>query len=181
MTSLLVNQLRGSPLVNTDGSNYPGGMGSLSKANFAYGLPNFTRGGADAASASALNQEGGGPVVSKKKIKNIVNLYRMPRGKKVRTLKKRRLMSLYKKKSVTGRKRSTRTNKRRSRRMRGGNSTYHQFSSQIPNTPTYSLANTVLNPTELALANPPPFQKLPGTTNGLDNFNMNTKHGFQYW
>jgi len=162
----MINQIKGSLFANVDGSAWPGGFGSLNKENYAYGYPNLTRGGIEAAGASKLQ---GGRAISRRKIKNIVNLYRMPRGKKVRTMKKRRLMSLYKRKRAVN---------KRSRKFRGG---YHQYGSQIPNTPTFSLANKMLNPMDSALANPPPYQRLPATTNGIDNFNMNTKRGFQFW
>lgn len=173
-----INQIN-SIQVNKDGSNWAGGFNSQQAGNYSYGLFNPFRGGIAAASASALQKGGrkgrgrkGKPTaaISRKKIKNIVHLYRMPRGKKVRTMRKKKLLSLY--------RRRTRGTKKG---FKGGSSTYHQFGSQIPNTGSYSVGATHLNPLNSALANPPPFQKLSNCTNCIDNFNMNTKSGFQFW
>lgn len=156
--------------VNVDSSNWPGSFGSQ-QTSLEYGLPAL-RDNVSAANASRM--AGGGRKTLRHKIKNIVTKYRMPRGRKVRTMRKRKLMSLYKRKGPS-RKRGTRT---RTRKQRGGY--YNQFSNNIPNTPSFSTGG-ILSSKDLGLANPVPYQKLSNCTNCVDNYNYNTNKGFQFW
>jgi len=100
-------------VVNVDSSNYPGGFGSMA-TNRQFALPDNYSNNADAANASIMSPKyfkGGSKKHSlRKKIKNIINSYRMT-SKKMRNHTKRRLMSLYRRKG----------SKRHTRRHRGGN------------------------------------------------------------
>jgi len=65
--------------------------------------------------------------------------------------------------------------------MKGG---YYQYGSNIPNTPSYSVAGSTLSPSMVGLANPPPIHSLKpvGTVgNCCDNYRADINHGFQYW
>ena len=95
--------------------------------------------------------------------------------KRVRTLLKQRGGFLLK-----SRRRSNRSGRGRgSRAMRGG--TYHQFGSQIPNTPSYSVAGVPLSSNNLALANPPPISRVAGGTSCIDNYDRFTNKGSTFW
>ena len=164
--------------VNIDASNWPGGFSS-NQTSLQYGLPAM-RNNVQAAAASAL-QKGGRRRTLRKKIKNIANKYKMPRRKhrsmkkRVRTLLKQRGGFLLK-----SRRRSHRSGRGRgSRGMRGG--TYHQFGSQIPNTPSYSVAGVPLSSNNLALANPPPISQHSNTASCTDNYDRFTNKGFTFW
>ena len=110
----------GGNFVNVDNSHWPGRFGSIETSR-QFALPDNYSNNAVAANASRLApiQEGGGRKrrrTLRKKIKNIVNKYRMA-SKKMRKQTKRRLMSLYKRK---GHKKAFKTRKIR-RHRRGGN------------------------------------------------------------
>jgi len=112
----------GGNFVNVDNSHWPGRFGSIETSR-QFALPDNYSNNAVAANASRLAsmQEGGGGGrktrrTLRKKIKNIVNKYRMA-SKKMRKQTKRRLMSLYKRK---GHKKAVKTRKIR-RHRRGGN------------------------------------------------------------
>jgi hypothetical protein len=64
------------------------------------------------------------------------------------------------------------------KRQKGGS--YHQYQSNVPVTPGYSTGG-ILSSNELGLANPVPFTRLPNCTNCVDNQNLVTKSGFQFW
>jgi hypothetical protein len=104
--------------VNVDGSNWPGRFGSIETSR-EFALPDNYSCNATAANASRL-QGGGGKKrrTLRKKIKNIVNKYRMA-SKKMRKQTKKRLLSLYKRK---GNKKSGKTRRHR----RGGNTTLYK-------------------------------------------------------
>jgi hypothetical protein len=99
--------------VNVDSSNWPGRFGSIETSR-EFALPDNYSCNATAANASRL-QGGGGKKrhTLRKKIKNIVNKYRMA-SKKMRKQTKKRLLSLYKRK---GHKKHGKTRRHR----RGGN------------------------------------------------------------
>jgi hypothetical protein len=106
--------------VNVDSSNWPGRFGSIETSR-QFALPDNYSCNATAANASRL--QGGGQAggrkrrrTLRKKIKNIVNKYRMA-SKKMRKQTKKRLLSLYKRK---GHKKSAKSAKTR-RHRRGGN------------------------------------------------------------
>lgn len=109
--------------VNVDGSNWPGRFGS-NETSREFALPDNYSCNATAANASRLAsslapmQNGGGKRrrTLRKKIKNIVNKYRMA-SKKMRKQTKRRLLSLYKRKGSKGSKKNGKTRRHR----RGGN------------------------------------------------------------
>ena len=48
---------------------------------------------------------------------------------------------------------------KRRRLMKGGNAGYMQYGSNVPNTPSYSVAGTYLKPESLNLASPPPITR----------------------
>lgn len=156
-----------SKYVNIDSSNRPFSFGS-NETGLQFGLPAL-RNNIEAANASRLQM--GGRKTLRRKIKNIVKMYKMPRHKK-HSLKKK-LRSLYKKKSLKS-KRHSRRHRRRS--MKGGR--YIQYQSDIPNTPVYSTGG-ILAAKDLGLANPIPYAKLPCTTNCVDNYDHYTNKGFQ--
>jgi len=190
-------------LVNKDASNWVGGFGSK-ETSLQFGLPSM-RNNVQAAAASKI-QSGGGRKILRKKIKNIANKYRISMQK--RKAMKRSLMRSMKLKggylatkhrrnrlvsSSSGFRNSSATGtasikkmknrgkgikgKTRKYKMNGG--TYHQYGSQIPNTPSYSTPGFSLPASQLALANPPPFQKING--NCVDNYNHFTNKGFTFW
>ena len=68
--------------------------------------------------------------------------------------------------------------RRASRSRRGG--TYHQWGSNIPNTPSYSTGGP-LAAKNSAEANPVPQHKLSSNTNCVDNYRHTTNKGFQFW
>jgi hypothetical protein len=119
-----LNNVNGN-FVNVDGSNWPGRFGS-NETSREFALPDNYSCNATAANASRLApslapmQNGGGKRrrTLRKKIKNIVNKYRMA-SKKMRKQTKRRLLSLYKRK---GHKKSGKTRRHR----RGGNTTLYK-------------------------------------------------------
>ena len=106
----------------------------------------------------------------------------MKKGNKMVTLSnfKRKFSKLFQsfKKKKIGKKHSQKRsnkNKRRTKKQRGG---YHQYMSNVPFTPSYSVAGVNLKASSSALANPPPITR---TNNCVDNLNANTNKGFQFW
>jgi len=226
--------------VNVDSSNWTGRFGS-NETSRQFALPNNFSSNPAAANASKINNMQGGSNKKhtlRKKIKNIINKYRMP-SKKMRKQTKKRLLSLYKRKGTksTTKMRKTRRSHnggnavlnaplvssqnlqlsngsnaynlingpvdgvvnpyninggsyggshggkhkgKKSRHMKKQKGGYHSFNSGIPMTQTYSTGG-VLSSNNLALANPVPFQRLPNCTNCVDNYNHNTKSGYQFW
>ena len=160
-----------SKYVNVDSTNWPGIFGSK-ETGLQFGLPAL-RNNVQAANASQMKGGSKEKKTLRRKIKNIVKMYKMPRKNK-HSLKKK-LRSLYKKKSLKNKSRRTRT-RSRSRTMSGGR--YMQYQSDIPNTPSFSTGG-ILSAKDLGLANPVPYDKLPCTTNCVDNYNHYTNKGFQ--
>lgn len=159
-------------LVNVDGSNWSGGFSS-NETSLQFGLPAM-RNNVQAAAASALQK--GGRKMLRRKIKNITKRYRMPKRKQ-RSMKKRL------RRTLRGGYLIGKTKKRRgSSNQRGG--VYHQFGSQIPNTPSYSTPGFSLGSKDSALANPVPYNRIGGNsscTNCIDNYNHFTNKGYQFW
>jgi hypothetical protein len=207
--------------VNADNSSWPNRFASTDTSR-EFALPYNFSSNVAAANASQI-----GGVTLRRKIKNIVSKYRMPKSRRMKT--KRRLMSLCKQK-----KRGKTVSKRRSRRRhhggtvlngplvpqqtlapvngsnayshqggrgpiggvlrpyalvgRGGKKKqrpmqsggYHQFGSNIPGTPSYSTGG-ILNASQLALANPVPYQVLSNCTNCVDNYSYPLNEGYQFW
>jgi hypothetical protein len=115
--------------------------------------------------------------ISRRRINNISNMYKMRGSRKsisrrIRGIKSR-LRSKY------GLKRSRKNHSRRHHKsgnkyiMRGGNS---QYMNNVPNTPSYSTGGQ-LSPLLSALANPVPYSVLPNI-NGIDNLNHNALNSF---
>lgn len=173
-------------LVNIDASTWPGSFGST-ETSLQFGLP-AVRNNVAAAAASALTG-GSRRKTMRRKIKNIANKYRMPPRKR-RSMKKRLIKNLkggyiISKSKKNKRRRSSssssgRARGRGSKKFRGGGA-YHQFGSQIPNTPTYATPGFKLGPTDSALANPAPYSVNGGAGNCTDNYNHYTNKGFQFW
>ena len=114
--------------------------------------------------------------ISRRRINNISNMYKMKGSRKSVTRRIRRIKS--KLRSKYGLKRGSKKNVSRrhhSRRhiMRGGHS---QYMNNVPNTPSYSTGGP-LSPLLSALANPVPFLKLPNI-NGIDNLDHNALNSF---
>ena len=112
-----LSNINGS-VVNVDSSNWPGRFGSVETSR-QFALPDNFSNNANAANASRISNMQGGSNKKhtlRKKIKNIINKYRMP-SKKMRKQTKKRLLSLYKRK---GCKSSTKMRKTR-RKYKGGN------------------------------------------------------------
>jgi hypothetical protein len=111
--------------VNVDSSSWPGRFGSTETSR-QFALPDNFSNNAVAANASRISMSGGGrgkkhKHTIRKKIKNIVNKYRMG-SKKMRKHTKRRLMTLYKRK---GSKSSHKSRKTR-RHHKGGNTVLYK-------------------------------------------------------
>uniref|UniRef100_A0A6C0LCV0 Uncharacterized protein n=1 Tax=viral metagenome TaxID=1070528 RepID=A0A6C0LCV0_9ZZZZ len=174
--------------VNIDASNWPGGFSS-NETSLKFGLPAM-RNNVQAAAASALQRGGGTRKTLRRKIKNIAKQYRMPK-RRYKTMKrqlKRKFMKL--KGGYIATKKQGKREKKRSSSQRGG--TYHQYGSQIPNTPSYSTGGMSyqVGANNSALANPVPFQRI-GSDSQFTNCTDNYKHtpqgtslggrGFQFW
>jgi len=178
-------------LVNVDNSSYSGGFGTTETSrNFPSVLNKLPISNVEAAAASKI-QSGGKTRKNKNsfklKIKNIVNKYKKMKSKFSRkmTLKKmkKRLSKMFgMKKSRHGRHsrkhRMSRKHMSGKMKMRGGG--YHQYMGNVPNTPVYSTGG-VLPPSQLALANPVPFEVLKNTGACTDNYNHFTNSGKQIW
>jgi len=171
-------------LVNVDNSNYAGGFGSTETSR-QFSLDKTPISNVEAAAASKI-QSGGKTRKNKNsfklKIKNIVNKYKKMKSKFSRkmTLKKmkRRLSKMFSMKKSARAKHSRKHRMSRRMKMRGGG--YHQYMGNVPNTPVYSTGG-VLPPSQLALANPVPYQVLPNTGACTDNYNHFTNSGKQIW
>jgi hypothetical protein len=173
-------------LVNVDNSSYSGGFGSNETSrNFPSVLNKLPISNVEAAAASKI-QSGGKTRKNKNlfklKIKNIVNKYKKMKSKfsKKMTLKKmkRRLSKMFGMKKSRHAKHSRKHRGSRKMKMRGGG--YHQYMGNVPNTPVYSTGG-VLPPSQLALANPVPFEVLKNTGACTDNYNHYTNSGKQIW
>ena len=121
----------------------------------------------------------GGTLKLKRKIKNIVKVYKMKGKKTIKNIKNsiKNLFSGRKTRFLSGGKKK---NKKRSRRhrtrknMKGG---YAQYQNNLPMTQVYSLGGN-LPASESALASPPPYQVLSNCVNCVDNYNHYTNKGF---
>jgi hypothetical protein len=125
----------------------------------------------------------------RRKIKNIANKYRMPPRKR-RSMKKRLIKNLkggYIIKSKKNKRRRSSSNSSSSGRARGRGSkkirggSYHQFGSQIPNTPSFRTPGFKVGPDDSALAVPAPYSVNGGAGTCTDNYNHFTNKGFQFW
>jgi hypothetical protein len=139
-----------SAFVNSTSQNNPSSFGS-NETSLEFGLPNQYRGNVAAANASLQR---GGRISLARKIKNIVNKYKVSMSVKKRTLSKLRK----KYGSVKRRKSQKKRNARTKRRQRGG---YTQFGSNTPLCMGYSSAGVNLSASNLGLANPPPITAYP--------------------
>jgi hypothetical protein len=116
--------------------------------------------------------------ISRKRINNISNMYKMKGSRKSVSRRVRQIKSRLR--SKYGLKRSRKNHSRRHHGksrgkyvMRGG---YSQYMNNVPNTPSYSTGGQ-LSPALSALANPVPFKLLPNV-NGIDNLNHNALNSF---
>jgi hypothetical protein len=195
--------------VNVDSSNWPGSFSSIETSR-QFALPSNYSNNADAANASILSG-GSKSVSIRKKIKNIVTKYRKNAKKIRKQTKKRLLSFYKKSgKNIRKLTSSSKSRKHKGgasdtasignvlemnpygpstlppsnatggkhKRQKGGS--YHQYQSNVPVTPGYSTGG-ILSSNELGLANPVPFTRLPNCTNCVDNQNLVTKSGFQFW
>jgi len=181
----------GGKFVNATSSNNPANFSS----NEVSGLPGLS--GAklniDAANSKVpgICLFKGGAKKLKRKIKNITKMYKMKNNKKsVKRLKRiarkinkinghslynGRNASLSRSRTMAGGSTSRRSSrKNKTRRQYGG---YSQYQNNMPMTPSYSTGG-FLKPSDSALANPVPFQVLPNSVNGIDNYNHYTNQGF---
>uniref|UniRef100_A0A6C0I6S7 Uncharacterized protein n=1 Tax=viral metagenome TaxID=1070528 RepID=A0A6C0I6S7_9ZZZZ len=114
--------------------------------------------------------------ISRKRINNISNMYKMKGSRKSITRRVRRIKSRLRSKYGLRRgskKNVSRRHHSRKHIMRGG---YSQYMNNVPNTPSYSTGGP-LSPLLSALANPVPFSKLPNI-NGIDNLDHNALNSF---
>ena len=116
--------------------------------------------------------------ISRKRINNISNMYKMKGSRKSVSRRVRQIKSRLR--SKYGFKRSRKNHSRRHHGksrgkyvMRGG---YSQYMNNVPNTPSYSTGGQ-LSPLLSALANPVPYSVLPNI-NGIDNLNHNALNSF---
>ena len=178
-------------LVNIDASTWPGSFGST-ETSLQFGLP-AVRNNVSAAAASAIRGGSRKRKTMRRKIKNIANKYRMPERKR-RSMKKRLRKSIMNlkggyiiSKSKKNKRRRSSSNSissgrgrgRGSKKIRGG--AYHQFGSQIPNTPSYATPGFKVGPSDSALAVAVPYSVNCITGNCTDNYNHFTNKGFQFW
>ena len=160
--------------VNKWNSNSPANFGSIETSR-QFGQSGIIN-KAEAAAASTMK---GGSRKRSRKNNNILYKYKKMRGggygNKINGGKRR------KSRKGGSRSRTRSISRRRTiRRQRGGASQYHQFGSQIPNTPSYSVGG-MLSAKNSALANPAPIEKHSELGNCTDNYNHNTNKGFQWW
>ena len=164
-----LNNVNGS-LVNVDGSNYAGSSFTSrvipSSVNPAVLPEPLNKVQAANAYIPCPTKGGRRKTNSKRKIKNIRNMYKMHSKKRFHK------MSLRKKMAKT--KRRHRHRKSRSRKQKGG---YAQYQNNLPMTQTYSLGGK-LSPDMSALASPPPQHVLSNCTNCVDNYSYFTNKGF---
>jgi hypothetical protein len=148
--------------VNVTGSSYSGGLSS-NETNRQYGMSGVS---SNIAAANSSKIGGGIYYKNKRSLSGI----------------KRRFLSIFGK----SRQRIKRFTKNTMRKMRGTlkrnkqRGGYHQYQSNIPNTPSYSTGGH-LSASSSALANPVPHKVLSNCTNCVDNYNANTNKGFQFW
>lgn len=110
--------------------------------------------------------------ISRRRINNISNMYKMKGSRKSITRRIRRIKSRLRSKYGLRRSRKNHSRRRHSKIMRGG---YSQYMNNVPNTPSYSTGGN-LSPSLSALANPVPFKMLPNQS--IDNLNHNALNGF---
>ena len=120
----------------------------------------------------------------KRKIKNIVKVYKMKGKKSIKNIKnsikslfanrKSRFLAGGKNKKRSMKNRTRKNKSHRNRRQRGG---YAQYQNNLPMTEVYSLGGK-LPASELALANPPPYKVLSNCVNCVDNYDHYTNKGF---
>jgi len=149
------NMFSSSPYVNSTGSNDPMFFGT-NQTSLEYGLPNPYRGNVAAADASKMvGGSRGGKKQIRRKIKNIMNKYRVSMS-----TKKRNLSKLRRKYGYTKKRRTSRRNRKtvRGLRQRGG---YTQWMSDTPICTGYSAAGMNLGSSNLGLANPVPITAYP--------------------
>jgi len=187
--NIIPNSNINAALVNVDSSSYASGLSSNE-------IPHSTlfaaKNNIDAANAFIPSPSfKGGKKSLKRKIKNIVKMYKM--SKKSKKTLKHKISKMIKKSKVRAKKNTKSTsrsrtlaksrNQRRTRRrrqkrgilFRGG---YSQYQNNEPLTPTYSLGGN-LAPNLSALTNPPPVTVLSGCTNCSDNYNHFLGTSFQ--
>ena len=168
-----------SNYVNINANNNPSNFGSN---EIPQGLP-AAKNNIDAANSCVPGACYKGGKKLKRKIKNITKMYKMGKRslkKRVRTIR-RKLVSKYgKSKKHSGKRHSKKRGRTMRRRninmamMRGG---YGQYMNNVPNTPSYALGDVKLTPSEVGLANPPPYTlNTKGTC--IDNYNHYTNTGF---
>lgn len=163
-----------SSLVNIDASHYSGNA-FTSTVNPSSVNPNALPEPANniqAANSTISCMKGGRKrKISKRKINNISNMYKMKGSRRTIKRKIRKIKRTIRSKYVSKRRTRTRS---RSHSMRGG---YSQYQNNLPMTQTYSIGAN-LNASDSALANPAPYKVLSNCTNCIDNYNHFTNKGF---
>jgi hypothetical protein len=180
MSNFPLNNINGS-LVNIDNSHYPGTAFS-SNVNPASVNPNVLPEPQSniQAAASYIPCAKGGMKIKRAKINKISRMYKMKSNKRSARRLKSRLRSKYASKSRR-KSRASRRTRSRGRSQKGGMPNYpagySQYQNNMPMTQTYSLGGK-LNPSDSALASPPPANVLKNTGSCTDNYNHNTNQGF---
>lgn len=154
--------------VNVTGSTYSGNFGSTSALNNQYGMHGIS------SNVAAANASKGGS--RRNKISRHIKRFNKSRKTLFRNMKRKmtKMFSLHKHNKSNKHKMR---NNHHSRKQRGG---YHQFNSNVPNTPSFSTGGHI-SPSMSALANPVPFKQISNCTNCVDNYNHNTNKGYQFW
>lgn len=116
--------------------------------------------------------------ISRKRINNISNMYKMKGSRKSVSRRVRQIKSRLRSKYGLNRSKKNHSRRHHSKSrgkymMRGG---YSQYMNNVPNTPSYSTGGQ-LSASLSALANPVPFKLLPNV-NGIDNLNHNALNSF---
>lgn len=106
------------------------------------------------------------------------NIFFEKNKKKMAFSRKKRHLSSKRKTCACRRcRRLRRSGTRRLRHMRGGNG-YHQYQSNVANTPSYATAGSFLSPVNLKLANPVPYTKHNNCTDTYNHFNKSSSNNW---
>ena len=156
--------------VNKFNTNWSGSFSS-NESPARFGLPEpVNKDQAAIPYIKGMGMKGGSKRHSSYKKKSMRKYKKMAR----RSTKSRRV-----KRSVKARRTRRSVKARRTSRSRRGG-TYHQWGSNIPNTPSFSTGGP-LAAKNSAEANPVPQHKLSECTNCVDNYRHTTNKGFQFW
>ena len=159
--------------VNVHNSHNPALFGS----NEIPGLPGIAgaKNNVDAAKGYIPGFFGGAKIL-KKKIKNISRKYKKmhKKSKTFKQIKNKLKKYVSKISSKKYKKKLNKTMRKKLKKQKGG---YSQYQNNLPLTHSYSVGG-ILEPNNIALANPPPINVYKGAGQCVDNYNHYTNKGF---